>query len=504
MAVVIKSIGLKGLDGFLVDVEISVLSGVSATHIVGLGDASVKESKDRIEACIDLLEYDYPPKKVVVNLSPSEIKKSGTYYDLAILIGILIETEQLIPKDIQIEEYIILGEISTTGTLKGFSGTLSMVEGAKKRGFTHIILPQECLAEASLVQAVELYAFSQITEVIAFLEKRLYRKPSERISIELNKKETHIDFLDVIGHEEIFPYITAAVAGNHNLLMVGAPGCGKSMIAKRLPTILPDMTEEEILEVTAIYSLAKKLEKNQVIQNRPYRSPHYNVSSNALIGGGTYAMPGEITLAHNGILFLDEILEFDRKALEALRQPMEDKCITISRVKHTHIYPAAFMLVGAMNPCPCGYQGMERCTCTPYEIKRYQSRLSGPILDRIGIQKYLKVVDRIAYAGQKGHTSSAELKEQVVLARKLQQKRFKDCPGINTNSQMEPIHLRTFCKLDAASQRVLQKAYEVHHFSARSYNKILMIARTFADIEGAPAIEKNHLVLGLMSRDLDK
>ena len=316
MAVVIKSIGLQGLNGYPVDVEVSVCSGVAATSIVGLGDAAIKEAKDRIEACMSLLDYNFPQKKIIINLSPSEIKKSGTYFDLAMIIGLLIESGQVIPESIELDTYIILGEISTTGSLRGFSGALPMLIEAKRRGYTKVIIPKACLAEAALVQGLEIYVFTTLYEVVGYLEKRNHVSPYKRVPIKTLSTANVIDFSDVKGHNEVIPYLTVAAAGNHNLLMVGAPGCGKSMIAKRLPSIMPEMTEDEILEVTSIYSAAGLLHTNTLMNYRPYRSPHYNVSTNALIGGGANAQPGEITLAHRGILFLDEFP--DRYLIESI------------------------------------------------------------------------------------------------------------------------------------------------------------------------------------------
>jgi len=330
MAVVIKSIGLQGLNGYPVDVEVSVCSGVAVTSIVGLGDAAVKEARDRIEACALIRSFfiknfirlfsgklpQVPQKKIIINLSPSEIKKSGTYFDLAMIIGLLIESGQVIPESIELDTYIILGEISTTGSLRGFSGALPMLIEAKRRGYTKVIIPKACLAEAALVQGLEIYVFTTLYEVVGYLEKRNHVSPYKRVPIKTLSTANVIDFSDVKGHNEVIPYLTVAAAGNHNLLMVGAPGCGKSMIAKRLPSIMPEMTEDEILEVTSIYSAAGLLHTNTLMNYRPYRSPHYNVSTNALIGGGANAQPGEITLAHRGILFLDEFP--DRYLIESI------------------------------------------------------------------------------------------------------------------------------------------------------------------------------------------
>jgi len=504
VAVVIKSIGIQGLEGYPVDVEVAICSGIAATSIVGLGDAAVKEAKDRIEACISLYDYEFPQKKIIINLSPSEKKKSGTYFDLAMIIGLLIESGQVVPESSEFTAYIILGEISTTGNLRGFSGALPMLIEAKRRGYTKVMLPNDCMAEATLVKGLDIYLFSTLNEVIAFLEKRLHRLPCKKAPPKTDRIPNVLDFSDVKGHAEIMPYITAAVAGNHNLLMVGAPGCGKSMIAKRLPTIMPDLSDEEILEVTAIYSAAGLLHTNHLIDKRPFRAPHYNVSTNALIGGGVQARPGEITLAHRGILFLDELPEYSRRALESLRQPLEDKMITISRVKQTNRYPADFLLAAAMNPCPCGRHGSKSCQCTPFEIKRYRQRISGPILDRIDIQKYMGTIDFTNHECMNRTVSSRELKEQVEKSRQIQRKRFTRCSGITSNAGMQTAHLKEFCSLTSEPQKLLLKAFEKHQFSARTYDKILRLARTFADLNEEKEIGKSQIIRSLMARDLDK
>lgn len=504
MASVLKSIGILGLEGYLIDVEVSVFGGVAMTSIVGLGDAAVKEAGDRMETCVTQMQLTYPKKKIVINLSPSEIKKSGTYFDLAMVIGILLESEQLAPKEIKMEEYIFLGEISLNGELRGFHGVLPMVIAAKNKGFLKIILPASSLREASLVKGMELYPFETLKQVTDFLEKKSPRWPStEEFHIE-QKTEHRIDFADVHGHRDVLDYVVAAAAGNHNLLLIGAPGCGKSMIAKRIPTILPEMTEEEVLEITSIYSICGQLKDNQLVTARPFRAPHYNASSNSLIGGGINAMPGEISMAHNGILFLDEFPEFSRATLEALRQPLEDRMVTISRVKHTNVYPANFQLVAAMNPCPCGNHGSGNCSCSPFEIKRYTQRISGPIMDRIDIQKFMGRVNLFQRDSSMTNPSSSDLKDVVSRARKVQVKRFSEVKGITANGQMESMHIKEFCPLDGESMRLLQRSYEKFQFSARTHDKIIKIARTFADIDGSKEIRREHMVFGLMSRDLDK
>lgn len=504
MASIIRSIGISGLDGYLVHVEVSVYGGAATTSIVGLGDTAVKEAKDRIETCINQLDLTYPKKKIVINLSPGEVKKSGTTFDLAMVIGILLESNQISPEDFPLNEYLFLGEIGLGGELKHFKGVLPMVIAAKRLGYKKIMLPDACLLEATLVQGMEFYSFDSLSEVLAFMENRITRRPDKPKKHYGIKNKFSLDFSEVLGHRDIMQYIVAAIAGNHNLLMIGPPGCGKSMIAKRMPSILPDMTEDEVLEVTSIYSISGLLKENRLMLQRPFRAPHYNASANALIGGGLNALPGEISLAHNGILFLDEFPEFRRATLEALRQPLEDKVVTISRVRQTNTFPADFQLVAAMNPCPCGHYGSDQCHCSLYDIKRYTRRISGPILDRIDIHKYMAKVNPLDCGETGRNPTSSELRERIKIARDMQNRRFGGITGIKNNSQMEASHIKEFCILPENCTEILQRSYDKYQFSARTYNKIIKIARTFADLDSNENIGKKHLIQALMARDLDK
>jgi magnesium chelatase family protein len=507
MATVIRSLGINGIEGYPLAVEVAIIAGLQATTIVGLGDAAVKEAKDRMEACTEELSYAYPSKKVVVNLSPSDIPKRGAYLDLPMLLGLLVESKQVRPRIEDWQEIACVGGISTTGTLVGFNGVLPMAIQAHRMGWKKLIVPKDCANEASLVKDLDIIACGTITEVIQYLEGRLHLSPhkTDQDPIFQEKASNDGDFIDVVGHDDILPYLAAAVAGNHNLLLVGIPGSGKSMMSKLLPTILPPMNEQEILEVSSIYSIAGELDGHELKSNRPFRAPHYNMSSHALIGGGPQAKPGEVTLAHRGILFLDELPEFGRKTLESLRLPLEDKRVTISRVNQTNRYPSDFMLVAAMNPCPCGYAGTPRCECTPYAIRTYRQRISGPILDRIDMQKYVGRVEFKDGHLMKGNTSSKDLRDSVMEARERQRHRFlKGGEPITTNSQMNSSQLRKYCTLDDKCAALLQKTYEKDQLSVRARYKTLKLARTFADIQGSATIERAHLIHALFSRDLEK
>lgn len=507
MATVIRSLGINGISGYPLGVEVAIIAGLQVTTIVGLGDIAVKEAKDRMEACTEELGYAYPAKKVVVNLSPSDIRKRGAYLDLPMLLGLLVESGQVRPRIEPWQEIAFVGGISTTGTLVGFDGILPMAIQAHKLGWKKLVVPLACADEASLVTGLDVIACQTVTQVIAYLEERqhLARHQRKQDPKQSEKHSKDGDYSDVVGHEEILPYLAAAVAGNHNLLLVGIPGSGKSMMARLLPTILPPMGEHEILEVSSIYSIAGELDGHELKNTRPFRSPHYNMSAHALIGGGPYAMPGEVTLAHRGVLFLDELPEFGRKTLESLRLPLEDRRVTVSRVNQTNRYPADFMLVAAMNPCPCGYAGTSRCECTPYTIRTYRQRISGPILDRIDMQKYVGRVEFTDGHLMSGSISSASMRNTVMLARKRQLHRFrKGGEAIATNSEMNSSHLRRYCLLDDDCASLLQRSYERDQLSVRARYKTIKLARTFADIDGSSDIQRSHLLHALFSRDLER
>lgn len=504
MASVVNSFAISGIEAYVVSIETDTIYGQPSVSIVGLGDASVKESRERLEASINHEKYDFPKMKVVINLAPCDMKKSGSHFDLGMAVGILLQTNQIVCEEIN--SFGFIGELSLNGQLRPCIGVLPMAIEAKRKGIKNLIVPKQNYREANLVSGLNIYAFETLKDVITFLQDSDKYELSLDLDVDNNSNNFNFaDFKDVQGQDSIIDFIVVAAAGGHNIILSGSPGCGKSMIAKRIPTILPYMTEEEALEVTKIYSVAGLLRnRGSLIETRPFRAPHHNASMNSLIGGGAYAKPGEISLAHNGVLFLDEIAEFNKRTLEALRQPMEDNTVNISRVKYSNTYPANFILVAAMNPCPCGYYGQERCHCTDYEVMKYRSKISGPILDRIDIQKYVQPVNFMDMSNYKEGRSSKELKEIVERVRKTQVERYKNLNNINCNAQMTPALIKEFCILDNESQKILQKAYDKFKYSARTYHKFLRVARTFADMEESKNIRKEHIIKALLCRDLEK
>lgn len=508
MASIIKSFAVTGVDGYLVYTETKKIEGQPMISIVGLGDTAIKEAKERVEAAIQDASYVFPQKKIVINLAPSDLKKSGSHFDLPIALGILMESDQLIIK--RREEFAFIGELSLNARLRPCTGILSMIIAAKEAGIKNVILPRGNIKEASVVNDINIFGFDSLKEVIEFLENN--KEYNITMEEEIAKKiddEYKMDFNEVQGQEAMIEYIVVAAAGGHNLLMIGAPGCGKSMIAKRIPTILPSMSEKESLETTKIYSVAGLLKgKEHLIKTRPFRSPHHNASTNSLIGGGNNASPGEISLSHNGVLFLDEIAEFSKSSLESLRQPMEDQIVTISRVRYTNTYPSSFMLVSAMNPCPCGYYGTyhksQKCHCSDYEVLKYRQKISGPILDRMDIQKYVQSVNFMELANGNYGKSSSELRERVEFARNIQKERYKNINKVNCNAQMNNALIKEYCQLEAEGQNLLELAYNKFGYSVRTFHKYLKVSRTLADLEGSNKIRKKDIATALLSRDLEK
>ncbi len=500
--VTVYTCGLNGIDSYIVDIEADVTKSLPQYDVVGLADTAIKESKERVRSGIKNSGFSFPARKITINLAPASVRKEGTHYDLPMAVALIGAMEE-IPN---LGDYVMLGELSLSGEIRGVSGVLPMADAALKHGYKKIIVPLDNAKEAALVPNLLVYAVNNLREVISFLKGELEIFPFENESqLDFNLIDSKLDFADVKGQENAKRALEVACSGGHSILMSGTPGSGKTMLSKRVPGILPPLTFSESMEVTKIYSVCSLVSKDRpMIVERPFRALHHTASTVSIIGGGSKAMPGEISLAHNGVLFLDELPEFKREALEVLRQPLEDKKINVTRVSRSAEYPCNFMIIAAMNPCPCGYHGspVKECTCTFDQIKRYQKKISGPLLDRIDIQIEVPAVNYDEISSMEKSESSENIRKRVIRAREIQKKRYEG-EGILTNAELTAPLVKKYCPLTKEAEAMLKQAFSVLGLTARGYDKIIKVARTIADLEESQQIEMHHLAEAISYRDME-